>query len=331
MGMARGVLQLAALLQLAPLCAVAYSRGAGSCHTASGGHGEAAAGDGGFALSLSAAPTLGSTVTLRLEHASAAAQFKGFLVKITGPGGDYDGGGAEFSGLDQHALAQSKRCYGPATATHRSSELKDAVELALVLPQEPVDLVVTVIVMIYRTSVMDSEWYTWTQPISVAAAQVEPVPEPEPEPEPEAYSTAQPNAGVESETDRPLGARCRVGSDGGDGPRCLDHLNCALRPGATCSEDSVSCFGTCSDPRTEAGTHPQPPPLQVDPIRMGSSEELTIDPAASDKVDTVMARPKESGATRRASIPLLGVVVLLAATFIWHAQVWRTPEINTTF
>ena len=98
MAVARGVLQLAVLLQLVPLCADAYSRGAGSCHTASGGHGEATAGAGGFVLSLSAAPTAGSTVALRLVHAEAVSQFKGFLVKITGPGGEYDGGGAESVG-----------------------------------------------------------------------------------------------------------------------------------------------------------------------------------------------------------------------------------------
>jgi hypothetical protein len=323
MRVAGAALQLAALLQLAPLCADAYSRGAGSCHTASGGHGEATAGDGGFALSLSAALTPGSTVTLRLAHARAATQFKGFLVKVTGPGGDYDGGGAEFSGLDEHALAQSKRCYGPATATHRSSELKDAVELALVLPQEPVELVATVIVMIYRTSVMESEWYTWTQPLSVAMAQVQPVPEPEPEPmiepepkpepepEPELEPRPEPEP-VDSQTDRPVGARCRIGSDD---PSCLDHLNCVLRPGATCSEDrNISCFGICSDARAGTDTHPQPPPLHLDPVRMGSTEELTIDPAADD---IVMARRNGSGATRRTSSPLVGAVVLLAAAIGW--------------
>ena len=287
MAVARGVLQLAVLLQLVPLCADAYSRGAGSCHTASGGHGEATAGAGGFVLSLSAAPTAGSTVALRLVHAEAVSQFKGFLVKITGPGGEYDGGGAEFSGLEQHALAQSKRCYGPAAATHRSSELKDSVELDLVLPQEAVDLVATVAVMIYRSSVMDSEWYTWTQPISVAAAQpIDPTPGSGAQPpDAEGDSLAQ--------SDRALGARCLIRPVSSDGPSCLTHLNCVLRPGVTCPEDaSVSCLGICSDA----------------PVPVGSSEELTIDPAPSD---LVAAKPSGSRSTRYTSTRLTGAAMLL--------------------
>ena len=47
------------LLLLVPPSADAYSRGAGSCHTASGGHGEATPGDGGFALSLASAASGG--------------------------------------------------------------------------------------------------------------------------------------------------------------------------------------------------------------------------------------------------------------------------------
>jgi hypothetical protein len=166
------------LLLLVPPSADAYSRGAGSCHTASGGHGEATPGDGGFALSLASAATPGSTLTLQLAHTLPETQFKGFLVKVTGPGGGYDDGGASFTGLDAHALAQPKECYGPSTATHRSSDLKDAVELELALPAEPVELIATVIVMISRQSSMDSEWYTWTVPISVAEQAVEPPPAP---------------------------------------------------------------------------------------------------------------------------------------------------------
>ena len=52
-----------------------------------------------------------------------------------------------------------------------------AQELQLALPPEPVELVATVVVMISRQSTMDSEWYTWTVPISVAA-QDEPQPQP---------------------------------------------------------------------------------------------------------------------------------------------------------
>lgn len=162
------LVRLFALLLLVPLSADAYSRGAGSCHTASGGHGEATPGDGGFALSLASAANPGSTLTLQLAHTLIETQFKGFLVKVSGPDGNYDSGGASFTGLDAHALAQSKNCYGPSTATHRSSDLKDAVELQLALPPEPSELVATVIVMISRQSSMDSEWYTWEQPISVA-------------------------------------------------------------------------------------------------------------------------------------------------------------------
>ena len=171
------LVQLSTLCLLAPHSADAYSRGAGSCHTASGGHGEATPGDGGFTMSLVSAATPGSTLTLRLAHAQGETQFKGFLVKVTGPGGGYDDGGASFTGLDDHALAQSKNCYGPTAATHRSSDPKDAVELQLSLPPEPVELVATVVVMISRQSTMDSEWYTWTVPISVAA-QDEPQPQP---------------------------------------------------------------------------------------------------------------------------------------------------------
>ena len=162
------LLQLVSLLLLVPRATDAYSRGAGSCHTASGGHGEASAGDGGFVLSLASAATPGSTLGLRLAHVVGDTQFKGFLVKVTGPGGSYDDGGASFVGLDTHDLAQSKDCYGPSTATHRTSDLKDAVELQLALPLEPVELVATVIVMLSRQSSMDSEWYTWTVPIPVA-------------------------------------------------------------------------------------------------------------------------------------------------------------------
>ena len=296
LAVARGVLHLAVLLQLVPICADAYSRGAGSCHTASGGHGEATSGTGGFVLTLSAAPTAGSTVTLRLVHAEAVPQFKGFLVKITGPGGDYDGGGAEFSGLEQHALAQSKQCYGPAAATHRSSELKDSVELDLALPQEPVELVVTVVVMIYRASVMESEWYTWTQPVSVAAAQPGSVPI-----DPTPGSSAQPpNAEGDcvAQTDKPLGACCLIRPVGSDGPSCLAHLNCVLRPGTACSEDeNVSCFGLCSDAHVPSGV----------------SEELTIDPGPSD---LVAAKPSGSRATRYTSTRLTSVAMLLVAAII---------------
>eukprot|EP01043_Picozoa_sp_COSAG02_P002841 COSAG02_NODE_67_length_42609_cov_14.506681_24_plen_353_part_00 len=157
------------LLLLVPLAAEAYSGGAGSCHTASGGHGEATPGDGGFALSAvasTAAP--GETLTLQLRHALPETQFKGFLVKVTGPDGDYDDGGASFTGLDSHPLAQAKNCYGPSAATHRSSDQKNSVELQLTLPSETVELVATVIVMVARQSSMGSEWYTWTVPLSVA-------------------------------------------------------------------------------------------------------------------------------------------------------------------
>ena len=172
------LVQLFALLLLA-LSADAYSRGAGSCHTASGGHGEATPGDGGFILSLVSVATPGSTLTLRLAHALGETQFKGFLVKVTGPGGGYDDGGASFTGLDDHAFAQSKNCYGPTAATHRDSNPKGAVELQLALPPEPVELVATVVVMISRQSSMNSEWHTWTVPISVAA-HAEPQPQAQP-------------------------------------------------------------------------------------------------------------------------------------------------------
>ena len=83
------LVRLWTLLLLVPLSADAYSRGAGSCHTASGGHGEAAPGDGGFALSLASAATAGSsTLTLRLAHTVTETQFKGFLVKVNGPASD---------------------------------------------------------------------------------------------------------------------------------------------------------------------------------------------------------------------------------------------------
>jgi hypothetical protein len=158
----------AVLLLLLPSPAQPYSQGAGSCHTARDGHGEATTGDGGFRLTLLSAPEPGATVTMRLEHSSAATLFKGFLVKVTGPGGDYDGGGAAFAGLETHALAQAKSCYGPAAATHRSPNAQDAVELQLTLPPEPIELIVTVIVMISRLSMMESVWYTWPVPVSVA-------------------------------------------------------------------------------------------------------------------------------------------------------------------
>ena len=43
------------LLLATPREATGYSRGAGSCHTASGGHGSATAGNGGFALEVDGA------------------------------------------------------------------------------------------------------------------------------------------------------------------------------------------------------------------------------------------------------------------------------------
>ena len=242
------------LLLLVPLSADAYSRGAGSCHTASGGHGEATPGDGGFALSLASAPTAGSsTLALRLAHMVTETQFKGFLVKVNGPGGDYDGGGASFTGLDAHALAQSKECYGPAAATHRSSDPKDAVELELALPSDSSELIATVIVMISRQSRMDSEWYTWRVPISELAVA-------EPPPPPPGSGQQGSDGGDATEAPgRPSGARCGYGAfcataAAAECPTCLAHLDCVPRAGVACpAEDSGSspCFGICADPQPQ--------------------------------------------------------------------------------
>jgi hypothetical protein len=268
----------ALLLLLVPLSADAYSRGAGSCHTASGGHGEATPGDGGFALSLASAPTAGSsTLALRLAHTATETHYKGFLVKVNGPGGDYDGGGASFTGLDAHALAQSKECYGPAAATHRSSDPKDAVELELALPSDSSELIATVIVMISRQSRMDSEWYTWRVPISELAVA-------EPPPPPGSGQQGSDGGDVTEAPGRPRGARCGYGAfcataAAAECPTCLAHLDCVPRAGVTCpAEDSGSspCFGICADPQ------PQPAPQHVDPVPP-RSQDASIDPSDSDR------------------------------------------------
>jgi hypothetical protein len=159
--------------------ACAYPTGAGSCHTASDGHGAAGAGSGGYRLQLlaPAASAPGSVATLRLSQGTATAPIKGFLIKLTGPGGDYDAGGAAFEGLAAHALAQPKACYGPAAATHRSAAPKTAVELAVRTGPRPANLTVTVVVVAARTY---QRLPTWCRRPSSTSTQCAPIPLPPP-------------------------------------------------------------------------------------------------------------------------------------------------------
>eukprot|EP01047_Picozoa_sp_COSAG01_P085197 COSAG01_NODE_18612_length_1064_cov_6.407254_1_plen_194_part_01 len=158
--------------------ACAYPTGAGSCHTASDGHGAAGAGRGGYRLQLlaPAASAPGSVATLRLSQGTATAPIKGFLIKLTGPGGDYDAGGAAFEGLAAHALAQPKACYGPAAATHRSATPKTAVELAVRTGPRPANLTVTVVVVAARTYQRLPTWWRWVVPLPPPSAPPAPAP-----------------------------------------------------------------------------------------------------------------------------------------------------------
>eukprot|EP01048_Picozoa_sp_COSAG05_P040019 COSAG05_NODE_20255_length_281_cov_0.571429_1_plen_75_part_01 len=74
---------------------------------------------------------------------ASSAPFKGFLVKVTGPNGDYDSGGASFLNLASHSAAKAKECYGPPAASHRSSASKTAVALQLQVPNAELELTVT--------------------------------------------------------------------------------------------------------------------------------------------------------------------------------------------
>ena len=191
------------LLLASPREATGYSRGAGSCHTASGGHGSATAGNGGFAVEVDGAPSAGATVTLRLSHPQRTA-FKGFLITIRrAGGGDYDGGGASFAGLGTHALAQSKDCFGPAAATHRNAGSKQEVALSLQLPAEPTSLVVSAAVVISRSHSRSSEWYSFTRSIEVGAAQTSPPPPPPPPPPPSTPTPTPQQPQPEREPEQP--------------------------------------------------------------------------------------------------------------------------------
>ena len=193
-----------------------YSSGAGSCHTANDGHGPPDSGSGAFFVQLvPSCPAPGSTVTyahefmtrsshcvdalLRLTMAAwrrlqlQGAPFRGFMLKVTGPAGSYDGAGASFTGLGTHPTAQAKDCFGPAAATHRSPALKDRVDLQLQLPPNATELTITAIAVASRQSAAVGQWFKWTQALNVTSEPAGPCPAPpEPEPEPEPQPQPQP-------------------------------------------------------------------------------------------------------------------------------------------